>query len=124
MNIINHISKYKTLILTIGMIAALGIIGQPIMKAYADCEFICQVEESTADEKENTESEDPNEAQISTLEAVAPTAQIHFTPLDFVMNDQPEVETSESRTLDRLAVRLPEKLLKVLFNIIIAPNAP
>ncbi|WP_420582000.1 hypothetical protein [Reichenbachiella sp.] len=123
MNIINHISKYKALILSIGMIAALGIVGQPIMKAYADCEFICQVEKA-ANEKDNSETENPNEAQISTLEAVAPTAQIHFAPLDFVLNDQPEVETPKSKALDRMAVRLPEKLLKVLFNIIIAPNAP
>ncbi|WP_422361674.1 hypothetical protein [Reichenbachiella sp.] len=124
MNIINHISKYKTLILTIGMIAALGIIGQPIMKAYADCEFMCQMDKDVNDKKDSSDKENPNEAQISTLEAVAPTAQIHFAPLDFVMNDQPEVEPSETQTLDRLAVRLPEKLLKVLFNIIIAPNAP
>lgn len=124
MNIINNISKYKTLILTIGMVAALGIIGQPVMKAYADCEFICQLDKDVAEEKDNTDKENPNDAQISTLEAVAPTAQIHFAPLDFVLNNQPEVEHSETRTLDRLAVRLPEKLLKVLFNIIIAPNAP
>lgn len=124
MNIINNISKYKTLILTIGMIAALGIIGQPIMKTYADCEFICQVEKADADKKNGAEEGNPNEAHISTLEALAPTAQIHFAPLDFVLNDQPEVETSETQTSDRMAVRLPEKLLKVLFNIIIAPNAP
>lgn len=122
MNIINNISKYKTLILVIGMVAALGIIAQPVLKAYADCEFVCEIEKDTADEKQD--SENPNEAQISTLEAVAPTAQIHFAPLDFILNTQPKVENSETGTVDRLAVRLPEKLLKVLFNIIIAPNAP
>lgn len=124
MNIINNISKYKTLILTIGMIAALGIIGQPIMKAYADCEFICEVEKDVADEKQGTEKENPAEAQISTLEAVAPTAQIQFAPLDFVLSELPTVADSKSETVEKLAVRLPEKLLKVLFNIIIAPNAP
>ncbi|WP_084373530.1 hypothetical protein [Reichenbachiella faecimaris] len=124
MNFINNISKYKMLILVIGMVAALGIVAQPVLKVYADCEFICQLDKDIADEKGDSEKEIPNESQLSTLEAVAPTAQIHFAPLDFVLNDQPEVETSEMQTLDRLAVRLPEKLLKVLFNIIIAPNAP
>lgn len=123
MNIINNISKYKTLILVIGMVAALSVVAQPVLKAYADCEFVCQVEKKGADQQDS-EKENPSEAQISTLEAVAPTAQIHFAPLDFIMNTQPKVEDSEMGTMDRLAVHLPEKLLKVLFNIIIAPNAP
>ena len=106
------------------MVAAVGIVSQPILKTYANCEFICQLDKDVAEEEGKTENENPNAAQISTLEAVAPTAQIHFSPLDFILNDQPEVETSETQTLDQLAVRLPEKLLKVLFNIIIAPNAP
>lgn len=124
MNIINNISKYKTLILVIGMIAAMGIVAQPVLKVYGNCEIICQLDKDIADDKDTSDKENPNEAQISTLEAVAPTAQIHFAPLDFILNDQPPVETSEAGTMDRLAVRLPEKLLKVLFNIIIAPNAP
>ncbi|MEO9850103.1 MAG: hypothetical protein ABJE80_12695 [Reichenbachiella sp.] len=122
---INNITKYKALILAIGMIAGLGIVAQPVLKAYVDCEKICQLEKNAdSDQKSDAEEENPNEAQISALEAVAPTAQIHLSPLDFVLEDQPEAEMPETSILAKMAVRLPEKLLKVLFNIIIAPNAP
>jgi len=49
---------------------------------------------------------------------------MQFAPLDFVLADQPSVDTPSTNTIAKLAVRLPEKLLRVLFNIIIAPNAP
>lgn len=123
MNIINNITKYKALIIAIGMMAGLGIVAQPVLKAYVDYEKICQIEKDS-DQNNDSGKESPSDAQISALEAVAPTAQIHLSPLDFVLEDQPEVETRETGTLAKTAVRLPEKLLKVLFNIIIAPNAP
>lgn len=123
MNMITNIAKYKTLILIIGMIAGLGIVAQPILKAYVDCEVICKLVKDT-DQQKDAQKENPNDAQISTLEAIAPTAQIHLSPLDFVLEDLPTAETPKANQMMRMAVQLPEKLLRVLFNIIIAPNAP
>lgn len=122
MNLINNIAKYKSLILLIGIIAAIGLIAQPIAKSYAECEVISQVEKSAADQQQSEEN--PNDTQLSTLEAVAPTAQIHFAPLDFVLEKTADPDIEEIENLTNTSVRLPEKLLKVLFNIIIAPNAP
>lgn len=125
MNMITNIAKFKTLILAIGMMAGLGIVAQPILKAYASDELVCQIEKDEASSQQSdADKENPNDAQISTLEAVAPTAQIQLSPLDFVLEDQLTTETSETKLMTKMAVRLPEKLLKVLFNIIIAPNAP
>lgn len=125
MNMITNIAKFKTLILAIGMMAGLGIVAQPILKAYASDELVCQIEKDEASSQQSdADKENPNGAQISTLEAVAPTAQIQLSPLDFVLEDQLTTETSETKLMTKMAVRLPEKLLKVLFNIIIAPNAP
>ena len=105
------------------MIAAFGIISQPVLKAYAKCEIIQSIEEDASTDS-NSDQESPNASQISTLEAVAPTAQIHLTPLDFVLVEQANVEQPKQNAVSNLVVQLPEKLLKVLFNIIIAPNAP
>lgn len=125
MNLINNIAKYKTLILVVGIVAALGMIAQPIAKTYAECEIISQVDKNAADtQQDGADDENPNEAQISTLEAVAPTAQIHFAPLDFILVKTSDPDVEEIKGLTDTTIRLPEKLLKVLFNIIIAPNAP
>jgi hypothetical protein len=126
MNAINNIAKYKAIILIIGMIAALGIVAQPVLKNYVDCSEVCNIskevesEDNTSEESEKTE----NETQVSALEAVAPTAQVQVSPLDFVLVDRIVAAKPKAVLAVKAAVKLPKKLLKVLFTILIAPNAP
>ena len=126
MKILNHIAKFKTLILVIGLIAGLGIVAQPILKNYVDCTERCDIErESNSENDSNTESNNPeNATYVSALEAVAPTAQIHFAPLDFLLQKQTPTSKPATSLVEYLAVNLPEKFVKILFNVLIAPNAP
>ncbi|MEO9967541.1 MAG: hypothetical protein ABJF11_17220 [Reichenbachiella sp.] len=126
MNLITNIAKYKSFILLVGMLAGLCIVAQPIVRSYVDSAITYQVDQKATDSDQQKDAKEgnPSEVQISVLEAVTPTAQLHLSPLDFTVQDQPTAEAPRSKTLVSAVEVLPEKLLKVLFNIIIAPNAP
>lgn len=122
MKVISNIAKYRTFILLIGMMAGLSIIAQPLASAYVTSKIADRTEKNVESDQQSTEN--PSEAQISTLEAVTPTAQLQLSPLTLILEDELIEESLESKTWAKLVVHLPEKLLKVLFNILIAPNAP
>lgn len=126
MKTINHIAKFKTFILVIGLIAGLGIVAQPILKNYVDCTERCEINKESDSNDDSSKKSDQSDEKtyVSALEAVAPTAQIHFSPLDFLLQNHTPTTKPALSLAEYLAVNLPEKFVKFLFNVLIAPNAP
>lgn len=107
-----------------GMVIAIAVIGQPIAKEYIDCPFTSEVKEDQS--SDNTQDgKEPVSEQVSAFDAVAPTAQVQvissdFFIIDLFVNHNVDNEVRSTPFIEKIS----EKLLKVLFNNIIAPNAP
>ncbi|WP_073120700.1 hypothetical protein [Reichenbachiella agariperforans] len=121
---IEDISKRNALILILGIMVGLAVIGQPIAVNYVKSHTCCELKKKQQSD-ETTDDVPQNQEEISSLEAVAPTAQIQVLSVDY---DILEGKISFIETIrdyqHAFNEKLSEKLLKVLFNYIIAPNAP
>jgi len=82
MKSLKAISNYKALVLTIGMMVAIAVIGQPIVKEYIDCPTTCEINDDYEDDS-SQDSKEPVTEQISAFDAVAPTAQIQVANTGF-----------------------------------------
>lgn len=104
------------------MIIAIAVIAQPIAKEYVACPFTAEVKEDNDSKKD---SEEPISDQVSAFDAVAPTAQLQIINADFFIIDlfMGHSIDNEARSTPFIE-KISKKLLKVLFNNIIAPNAP
>ncbi len=108
----------------IGLIIGLAVVGQPILKEYFDCPLTCEIKKDQESQKSEKEDQKSIE-QISTLEAVTPVSQVQQIATDFFILNILSFKTEEAKSqAPTFNEKIPVKLLKVLFNIIIAPNAP
>ncbi|UXP32970.1 hypothetical protein N6H18_03245 [Reichenbachiella agarivorans] len=112
----------NTLILIFGMLVGIAVIGQPIAKNYIDAAVCCKIkQDDKADDTDSTE----NPEVISSLEAVAPATQFQVVTMDYQTLDAQITFEGLNRAFSyEFVEELSQKLLKVLFNYIIAPNAP
>lgn len=118
---INKISKYKTWIVVLGLIVGLALVCHPVASYFFDSS-ICQIEQQSQDD--STDQEKP-EAKISSFNAVTPAQQVVSSIADYFILE--EIELDEDRDIENHSTfveKLPEKLIRVLFNFIISPNAP
>ncbi|MCV9387725.1 hypothetical protein [Reichenbachiella ulvae] len=123
MKILHDISKRNALILILGMLVGIAVIGQPIAKEYIKHHQCCELKKESSDEKQEDRSNEQEE--ISALEAVAPAAQIQVTSIDYDLLDTEIIFRDFVSNFNHDFVeKLPQKLLRVLFNFIISPNAP
>lgn len=119
---IKDISNKKGWILLIGLMIGLGIISQPIVESYADCRDTSSIEQNSADDNSSDEKE--VETQVTALQAVNSVVHIDVSPSD-ITTTEISLDTNPERTsFSELVEKIPPKLLKVLFNRIISPNAP
>ena len=107
----------KVLIVLIGLITAIVVVGQPIMiEQFKVCSRLM---EQTDDQSE------VNDETVSTLEAVSPAHQIQdistaYYILEEVILDEEVIYEKTSEITERACTNF----IRVLFNFIIAPNAP
>lgn len=119
---IKDIVDKKVLIILIGMLIGLGIVAQPIVETYVDCNETCCIDPNSSDNSDSDEKD--AETQVTALQAVNSAVHIDVTPTDFVM-EEISIDTHPERTaFSELVDKVPPKLLKVLFNRIISTNAP
>lgn len=106
------------------MIIAIAVIGQPIAKEYIDCPFTCEIKDDHRSD-DTQDDKEPIAEQISAFDAVAPTAQLQVVNADFFIIDLSTNHNIEDEIRSTPFIeKISRKLLKVLFNNIIAPNAP
>ncbi|PIB36558.1 hypothetical protein BFP72_14685 [Reichenbachiella sp. 5M10] len=120
MKLRKDISKRNAFILILGMIIGMALIGQPIAKHYVDDLSYCQV-----DSEDETTDQEGSQEKLSILEAVTPAAQFQVITTYYHLLHTPVVFVGEIKhTSIDFIEKLPQKLQKVLFNFIIATNAP
>ena len=119
---IKNIANKKMLTILVGLMIGLGIIAQPIVEVYVDCEETCCIEEKATETDDQDEKE--AETQVTALQAVNSVAQIDLTPNEFVLEEISQDTNPERTVFSELVEKIPPKLLKVLFNRIISTNAP
>lgn len=120
------ILKYKLLILTVGIVTGMGIIAQPIVQKYVDCDTICKSEKNDSNSEIPTSDQDNQKSasSVATLQAISTASHIDITPTDVDIEEIDVHENPAITTFAEIVGKAPQKLLKVLFNLIIAPNAP
>ncbi len=101
----------------IGLIIAILVIGQPFLTEKSD---LCDKKVEQSDDKSET-----NDEAVSSLEAVSPTHQVQdvstaYYILDEVFLDEEVIHEKTSAFIEKVRTNL----IRVLFNFIIAPNAP
>lgn len=125
MKILHDISKRNALILIIGMLVGIAVIGQPIAKEYIKQNQCCELKKKKESSEEKQEDRSSEQEEVSILEAVAPAAQIQVASIDYdLLDTEISFRDRVSNFNHDFVEKLPEKLLKVLFNFIISPNAP
>lgn len=106
------------------MMIGIAVIGQPLIREYMDCPLTCKIKDDSNND-ETQDDEGPVSEQISAFEAIAPAAQIQVVSTDFFILDLSLHNNYETEIRSTLFIeKASQKLLKVLFNNIIAPNAP
>lgn len=115
---VKDIFQSKTLIILIGAMIGAAILAQPVMRNY--CDTICQIEqEDQADQ--STEDQE----KVASLEALVPTPQIEVASTEYSILDEFKIEIVEDTFADFVQLEhITDKLVRILFNFIIAPNAP
>ena len=115
---LQHISKFRILTITLGVLIAMVLVSGPVLKE----KFDCTAELKT--EQKSESGEDKTVPQISTLDAVAPVLQFNFNLEELYFEVFDTEHKSEKTTPFAYFVEAPQKLFKILFRWIISPNAP
>lgn len=125
MNMLKHISKRHTLVILLGMFVGIAVIGQPIVNEYVKQQERCELKKEKENSDEKSEDSTPEGEKISGIEAVAPATQIQVTDVDYdLMDTKVSFQVFVKKLNHDFVESLSEKLLRVLFNFIISPNAP
>lgn len=115
---LQNILSAKSLIIAVGLITALIIVGQPVV----DKHF-----KKTCDKKVEQKSDDTDQGEetLSSLEALSPTHSVKDVSAAYYILEVIEVTTAVfERHTAVLVEKLRTNLIRILFNFIIAPNAP
>ncbi len=125
MKILHDISKRNALILLLGMLVGIAVIGQPIAKEYIKHHQCCELQKKKESSEDKQEDSSQQQEEISVLEAVAPAAQLQVTSIEYDILDAEITFRDLSTGFNHDFIeKLPQKLLRILFNFIISPNAP
>jgi len=123
---INDILNFRLLILSLGLVIGLGIVAQPMVENYIDCKSLCKAAPDDSHPENSSSDEEKNESdtKFSSFEAVTSAVHIDVSPTNLV-TEEISIDKNPARiTFAEMVRKVPRKLLKVLFNRIIAPNAP
>ncbi|MFY0627975.1 MAG: hypothetical protein JXR07_16880 [Reichenbachiella sp.] len=118
---IRKISKYQVWVIVLGLIVGLALVCQPIASHFFDSS-LCQVEQNAHEDSAEKEAPD---TKISAFNAVTPAQQVATTIADLFILDEIILDEDRDNGYDITFVeKIPGKLVRVLFNFIISPNAP
>ncbi len=110
------------MILSLGIVIALSVIAVPVLQNHISSSF--SISKSEQKQNHSDSNQDTEQTNIAEFQAVTPVAQADFQ-LDYTLSEQIADKSLAFReNATAFIQKTSQKLFRILFRLIISPNAP